>query len=338
MIQGPLERACAGHHLSGDETAALFSRIIAGELDPPQIAGLLVALKAKGETPSEIAGAAGALRAAASPFPRPDGVFADTCGTGGDGQHTVNVSTATAFVAAALGVPVAKHGNRSVSSRCGSADVLEACGVQLDVDAQTSRRALDTAGVCFLFAPRYHSGVRHAMPVRRALGTRTMFNLLGPLANPAAPPVQLMGVYDPALCAPLARTLGMLGCQTALVVHGGGLDELALHAPTQAALLRDGLVTELVLTPEEANLERSPIDALRGGEPEENAAWLQSLLSGHGAPAHQAAVAYNAGALAWLAGEFEHLAGGVAAARDVLATDQALTHLEQLVEVTNGRA
>ena len=338
MIREHLERACAGIDLSGDECAGIFGRIMAGELSESQIAGLLVALKAKGETPEEIAGAAIAMRAAASPFERPDYAFADTCGTGGDGQHTVNVSTATAFVAAALGVPIAKHGNRSVSSRCGSADVLEACGVALDVGADVSRRALDLARVCFLFAPRYHAGVRHAMPARRALGTRTMFNLLGPLVNPAAPPIQLMGVYDPKLCVPVARTLALLECETALVVHGSGLDELATHGPTHAALLRDGEVVELTISPEEAGLKRHPLEALRGGEPEENADCVRGLLAGRGADAHKAAVAYNAGALAWLAGHAEHLSKGVEAALDVLATDAGLERLEKLVEVTNGRA
>ncbi|MEM1348880.1 MAG: anthranilate phosphoribosyltransferase [Myxococcota bacterium] len=333
-----LDQLCAGEHLDAAQTHQIFSRLMAGELNAPQIAGLLIALKAKGETPEEIAGAASALREAATPFERPDTLFADTCGTGGDGQHTVNISTAVAFVAAAMGIPVAKHGNRSVSSKCGSADVLEACGVRLDPTPEVARRCLDEAGVCFLFAPRYHAGVRHAMPVRRALGTRTMFNLLGPLANPAKPPVQIMGVYDPALCAPLARTLGLLGCRAALVVHGSGLDELAIHGETAAALWRDGLVTELTLCPEEAGLERYPLEALRGGEPHENAAWLERTLCGDGAPAHKAAIALNAGALAMISGRAETLGDGVAAAMEVLGTDAGLEILRRLVEVSHERA
>lgn len=332
-----IDQLCAGRHLDAVHTHQLFGRLMAGELNEPQIAALLVAFKAKGETPEEIAGAARALREAATPFASPDYLFADTCGTGGDGQHTVNISTAVAFVAAAMGIPVAKHGNRSVSSKCGSADVLEACGVRLDPTPEVARRCLDDAGVCFLFAPRYHAGVRHAMPVRRALGTRTMFNLLGPLANPARPPVQIMGVYDPALCAPLARTLGLLGCDAALVVHGSGLDELAIHGETTAALYRNGGVVELTLCPEEAGLERHPLDALRGGEPEENAAWLQRTLAGDGERAHKAAIALNAGALAMITGKAELLSDGVSAALEVLETDAPLAVLRRLAEVSHER-
>lgn len=337
MLSQIIEDVCAGKDLGAERIGEVFGQIMAGELTEAQIAGLLVGLKAKGETPTEIAGAARALRAAATPFPRPDYAFADTCGTGGDGAHTVNISTAAAFVAASAGVPVAKHGNRSVSSRCGSADVIEACGVDLQIEPAQARRCLDEVGVCFLFAPRYHVGVRHAMPARHALGTRTMFNLLGPLANPAAPPYQVMGVYDPSLCAPLAQTLGMLGCQGALVVHGAGLDELALHGVTHAALWRDGTVTELELCPEEAGLARHPIEALRGGEPEANAAWLRGLLGGDGDPAHRAAVALNAGALLMVAGQVEDLAGGVSCALEELEAGRPLERLERLVEVSHAR-
>jgi len=331
-----LERWCGGQDLTEREGHALFGRVIAGELSEVEIAGLVVALKAKGERPAEIAGAARALREAAAPFPRPATPVADTCGTGGDGAHTVNVSTAVAFVAAELGVAVAKHGNRSVSSRCGSADVLEACGVRIDAAPEVSGACLAEVGVCFLMAPQYHPGVRHAMPVRRALGTRTVFNLLGPLVNPARPEWQVMGVYDPALCAPLAETLGLLGCQAALVVHGAGLDELALHAPTTAALLRDGRVERLELTPEDAGLERHPVEALAGGEPAENAAWLRRVLGGRGAPAHAAAVALGAGALQWVSGRAPDLRAGVAEARQALAGGGALARLERLALRSRG--
>lgn len=336
MIRDTLEQICRGEDLSAAQSEQVFGLLMSGQLDPVQIAGLLVGLKAKGESAHELSGAARALRLAATPFDSPSYEVADTCGTGGDGAHTVNISTAVAFVVAALGLPVVKHGNRSVSSSCGSADVLEACGVNIDASPAQSRLCLDEAGVCFLFAPRYHQGVRFAMPVRRALGTRTIFNLLGPLINPASPDFQVMGVYDPALCVPIAQTLGLLGVKAALVVHGAGLDELAVDAPTQAALYRDGRVTALELVPEEAGLRRYPREALAGGAPEHNAAWLKGLLGGCGEPAHQAAVAMNAGALLWIAGRAPHMAAGTSMALEILSTDAALRRLEQLIEVSHG--
>jgi anthranilate phosphoribosyltransferase len=337
-VREVLDRVCGREDLSREEAAEVFGRIVRGEVSEVELAALLGALRTKGETPAEVAGAAQALRAAATPFPRPDLAFGDTCGTGGDGAHTVNVSTAAAFLAAEAGVPVAKHGNRSVSSRCGSADVLEACGVNLDASPEVSRRCLDEAGVCFLMAPRYHPGMRHAVPVRRALKVRTIFNLIGPLSNPAAPAWQVVGVYAERLVRPMAETLGMLGAEAALVVHGAGLDELALHGPTQAALWRDGAVRELVLTPEDAGLARHPLDALAGGEPEENAAWLRELLDGGGVEAHRAAVALNAGALLWVAGVSDDLAGGVARAREALAGGGAGRRLTKLAERSHGPA
>ncbi len=230
------------------------------------------------------------------PFARPAYAYADCCGTGGDGQSTVNVSTAVAFVAAEAGLPVAKHGNRSVSSQCGSADALEALGARLDPPAEVSRRALDEVGFCFLFAPQYHAGLRHAMPVRRALKVRTIMNLLGPLVNPSAPPIQVMGIYDPSFVTHAARTLGMLGCQAALVVHGGGLDEVA-RTPRRA---RPGSAMGSSRSSRSTRPTRGRAGADRGAPgagPAANAAWLRDLLAGRGAPAHRDAVAINAGAL-----------------------------------------
>ena len=324
----------ASRSLTRDEATAVFTHLVGGGWSEVEIAGLLGALKARGETPEEIAGAAQALRDAAHPFPRPDYVFADTCGTGGDARGTLNVSTAVAIVAAELGIPVAKHGNRAVSSKCGSADVLEAVGVRLDAPPEIARLCLDRVGICFLFAPQYHSGVRHAMPVRRTFGTRTIFNLLGPLANPARPPIQIVGVYDPALCEPLARTLALLGARAALVVHGSGLDEIALHDSTSAVLFKNGRLTELELTPEEAGLERCPLEALRGGEPSDNAAALLALLEGRENGAYHDAVALNAGALGWLADRTESLADGVALARDVLTSGRPAERLGRWIEVS----
>jgi anthranilate phosphoribosyltransferase len=326
----------AERSLTREEAAGVFRGIIGGEHAELEIAAILAALKTRGETMEEIAGAAQALRDAALPFPRPDYPYADTCGTGGDGTRTVNVSTAVAVIAAELGIPVAKHGNRSVSSRCGSADLLEALGVKLDPAPAVARRCLDEVGLCFLFAPQYHSGVRHAMPARKALGTRTLFNLLGPLANPAAPAWQLVGVYAPSLCRPVAHTLGLLGCDTALVVHGSGLDEVALHGPTHAALWKDGEVREFEIVPEDAGLERRPIDALRGGGPAENAAWLESLLAGDSDGARRDAVALNAGAVAWIAGVAPGLRRGVAMAHDAIASGYAATRFSRWAELSHA--
>lgn len=321
--------------LSAAETERLFRAIVDGAMPAPTLAAVLAALKLRGETPEEIAGAATALRAAATPFPRPDYDFADSCGTGGDGAGTINISTATAIVAAELGIPVAKHGNRAVSSRAGSADVLEALGVRVSTTPEQARRCLDDTGLCFLFAPEYHPGMRHAAPVRRALGTRTIFNLLGPLVNPSQPTHQLVGVYDPALCVPLAETLGRLGVRVALVVHGDGLDEIAVHGPTHAALLRDGVVEELTLTPEDVGLTRHPVQSLTGGDAHTNASLIRDLLHGRGAPAHRDAIAFNAGALAMLTGRAPTIAEGAALALEVLATQRGADRLAQFVECSH---
>jgi anthranilate phosphoribosyltransferase len=224
-----------GEDLPIDDAQHLFERLVLGRLEPAEIAGMLIALRMKGETADEMIGAAHALSAAAEPFDRPEYLFADCCGTGGDGSGLINVSTATAFVAAAADLPIAKHGNRSVSSRCGSADVLEALGASIDVPSATARSLLDEIGFCFLFAPAYHPGMKHAALVRRQLSVRTVMNLLGPCINPARPPVQLLGVADPKMLRRIAETLDALGVEEALVVHGSGLDEVALHGETRAA-------------------------------------------------------------------------------------------------------
>ncbi|MFU8802258.1 MAG: anthranilate phosphoribosyltransferase [Bradymonadaceae bacterium] len=331
-----LEEICRGNDLSMEASSRVFTRLIAGELSEVEITALVMALKTKGEAPAEIAGAAQALREAAVAFPRPDYAFVDTCGTGGDGAGTVNVSTAVAVVAAGMGVPVAKHGNRSVSSKCGSADVLERLGVRLDAPPEVARRCLDETGICFLFAPQYHAGVRFAMPVRRALAIRTIFNLLGPLVNPARPAYQVMGVYDPKLCVPMAETLALLGTERALIVNGCGLDELAIHGPTTAAMLQDGEVIELEISPEEAGLRRYSLSDLAGGEPEENARWFQKLLAGEGTEAHNAAVALNAGAVAWLAGKSETLADGARDALETLQSGELIRRFEEFARISHG--
>ncbi len=330
-MRAVIDTLCDGIDLSQTESEALFRSMLEGTFVDVEVSALLVALKGKGEAPEEIAGAVRALCAAATPFPRPDYLFADCCGTGGDGLGTINISTAAGLVAAAAGLPIAKHGNRSVSSRCGSADVLESLGVRLDPTPSTARRALDDVGFTFLFAPRYHGGLKHVMNVRRTLKVRTIMNLLGPLVNPSAPPVQLLGVYDPSRVLDTARTLRLLGCRSALVVHGGGLDEIALHAPTHAARLQDGVIEEMTLTPEDAGLARVPISALAGGGPQANAGWLERLLAGKGEREHRHAVAINAGALLWIAGRAGDLRQGTEQALDILASDRAYVVLSRFI-------
>lgn len=322
--------------LDQDESFTAFSRLTDGQLCDVEIAAFLAALKTRGETPEEIAGAAEALRSAAIPFPKPGYPVVDTCGTGGDLAGTVNVSTAAAFVAAAAGLNVAKHGNRAASSRCGSADLLEALGVRLDPSPTVARRCLDTVGICFLFAAVYHASVRRATGVRTALKTRTLFNLLGPLANPARPEFQVMGVYAPHLCRPVAETLRLLGCRAALVVHGDGLDELALHGPTTAALLRDGVISPLTIMPVAVGLAPATIEALRGGDPGANARWLRRLLQGHAPRAHHDAVALNAGAMLWVAGRHDSLTASVGEASAILASGQAEARLDGLIEASHA--
>ncbi|KAA8730030.1 anthranilate phosphoribosyltransferase [Ewingella americana] len=302
-ISGILENLYRAQVMTQEESQQLFTAIVNGELEPAQLAAALISMKVRGEQPAEIAGAAQALLANAEPFPRPDYAFADIVGTGGDGTNSINISTASAFVAAACGIRVAKHGNRSVSSRSGSSDLLAAFGIQLDMSAEKSRAALDDLGICFLFAPQYHTGFRHAMPVRKALKTRTLFNVLGPLINPARPPLALIGVYSPELVRPIAETLRTLGYQRAAVVHGAGMDEVAIHAATQVAELKDGEITTYELTPQDFGLDNYPIEALLGGEPEENRDILARLLQGKGDPAHEAAVAVNVAMLLRLFGQ-----------------------------------
>ncbi|HEX8241823.1 MAG TPA: anthranilate phosphoribosyltransferase [Allosphingosinicella sp.] len=334
--EAALARLYAGESLAEGEAEALFGEIVAGRLPEPAIAAMLIALRLKGETAAELTGAARALRAADADFPRPDYLFADSCGTGGDGSASINVSTAVAFAAAASGLPVAKHGNRSVTSRCGSADVLEQLGARLDVSAEVSRRALDETGICFLFAPLYHPGLRHAGPVRRMLKVRTIMNMLGPCVNPSEPKVQLLGVADAALLEPVAKTLAALGVERALVVHGSGLDEIALHGETQAVRVRGGALEPVTIRPEDAGLERRPVQVLRGGGPEENAERLKALLMGYGLAAETEVVALNTGALLLTAGLAADLREGVGMALQALASGEAYRRLDLFIEATNG--
>ena len=297
-----LEQLYSGKTLNKEESAVIFNAIMQGELNNEQIAAMLIALKVRGATIEELSGAVSASLNNAKSFPRPDYPFADIVGTGGDGQNTINISTASAIVAASMGAKVAKHGNRSVSSKSGASDVLTALGVNVNVTPEQARQALDDIGVCFLFAQQYHNGFKHVAPVRAALKTRTLFNILGPLINPARPTYHLLGVYAPELVKTYAETAVALGHQHTFVVHGAGLDEVAVHGETQVAEIKNGKIDYFTLTPEDFGLKTQSLESLRGGEPQENAQYLTALLQGKGKAEHANAVAANVALLLKLFG------------------------------------
>ena len=325
-----LKRLMAREDLARGEMESLVGRIVDGAVSEAEIGALLIALAMKGETVDELAGAAGALRARVRrvPHSRPDCL--DTCGTGGDGRGSFNVSTAAAFVAAAGGVPVAKHGNRAISSRSGSADLLAALGIEIEVEPERSARQLDAIGIAFLFAPLHHPAMKAVAPVRKALGVRTLFNLIGPLTNPAGARRQLLGVFARDKVEPVARVLAALGTERALVVHGeDGLDEITTTGTTFAAEVIGSNVTTRTLVPEDLGLPRARPEELRGGTPEENADQTRRLFEGRIGPLADL-VAANAGAALHLAGRAPSLREGVAQAREILGSGEARRKLDEL--------
>jgi len=328
-----LSKLADGHILSEEDAQAFFAACLRGEPSPAQIAAAVTALRMRGETVGEITACARAMRAAATKLEHPYQVI-DTCGTGGDGQHTFNISTAAALVAAGGGIKVAKHGTRALSSSSGSSDVLSALGVNLACSIEQSRKALDEAGICFLFAPAHHSAMRHVTPVRAELGFRTLFNLLGPLSNPAGAQRQVLGVYDPRLIEPMAKVLGALGAERAWVVHGSGLDEITTTGPTEICEWRDGQTRLFTVTPEAVGLERVSLDALRGGDPKANAAALTALLAGERGP-YRDIVALNAAAAFLVADRVETLREGIDLAFAVIDDGRAREALAKLVAATN---
>jgi anthranilate phosphoribosyltransferase len=340
-LREALHLAVDGKALTRAQAAAAVDAILSGTAPAGQVAALLIALRMKGETAEEIAGAAEALRAKANAVHVSLDRLVDTCGTGGDGAQTFNISTCAAFVAAACGARVAKHGNRAVSSKCGSADVLAALGVELELSPQGVAGCIDGCGIGFLFAPRHHAAMRHVAPIRQELGLRTIFNLLGPLSNPAGARRQLVGVYAARLVPLLARTLAELGAERALVVHGeGGLDEISPAGPTVAAMVEGGEVRALEITPEQLGLKRTPIDGLRGGDAAENARLVRGVLEGEPGVRRDAVVLNAAGAL-WAAGVVDDLADGARRAAQALDSGAALARLERFVAVSReqkGRA
>ena len=320
--------------LSAQQMQSLMNQVVQGELNEALIAAMLTALKIKGETPEEIAGAATALKNNALPFPALDYLASDNCGTGGDGTHTINISTTSAIVAASLGIKMAKHGNRSVSSKSGSADVLGQLGINLAMSPEQAKLCLDETNLTFLMAPVYHSGIRHAMPVRQALKVRTLFNILGPLINPAGAQIQIIGVYDPSLIKPVATALQLLGKTAAWVVHGSGMDEMALHGETQVVELKDGELNEFTLTPADFGLSEYSLDRIKGGTPEQNADNIRQVLAGKGESAHNAAIAINTAPLLLLNGLAENYKDAAQQVLEQLDSGQALITLERFAALT----
>ncbi len=332
-----LERILSGKSLTEDEAAACMRNVLDGDADPAWTAGWLVALRARGETVEEITGFARTMRACATPIVCTKGPLVDTCGTGGDGSGTFNISTTAAFVVAGAGAFVAKHGNRSVSSRCGSADVLEALGARLDLEPSRVAQCVDQVGFGFLFAPALHGAMRHAMGPRRALGVRTVFNILGPLTNPAGAPHQVMGVFSETLLIPLAHVMKKLGNGRSLLVHGhDGLDELTVTGVSSFVTTDEPDVVQ-ELDPSQFGLGQHDSAALAGGDARENAAITRAVLAGQtGAP--RDIVVLNAAAALWAAGIAADLAAGVEAAAAAIDSGAAAKSLENYVEFTRSES
>ncbi len=334
MIQEAISKVVTGADLSEGEMVDVMDEVMSGACTPAQIGSFITALRMKGETIDEITGAARVMRekAARVDAGTGDGVLVDTCGTGGDSSGTFNVSTTAAFVVAGAGVTVAKHGNRSITSHCGSADVLEALGVDLNLSPEQVGQCIREVGIGFMFAPVMHGAMKHAIGPRREIGIRTVFNILGPLTNPAGANVQVMGVFDPALTGKLAAVLGKLGALRALVVCGAGnMDELTLTGDTKVAEWKDGQVSEYMVSPEDAGLSRATIDDLKGKEDAgTSAAHLRQILGGEPGACLDM-VLLNAGAALMVAGKAEDLKGGVELARETVASGAALNKVDGLV-------
>ena len=330
-IQTTLQKLLDRQDLCADEMSAVMHAMMNGELSDAQIAGFLIALRCKNETVEEITAAVSVLRELGQKVPVVGKHIIDTCGTGGDGANTFNISTTAAFVVAAAGGKVAKHGNRSVSSSCGSADVLEAAGVNLDSSAEQVAQCVNAIGVGFLFAAKHHSAVRHTVPVRKEMGVRTLFNLIGPMANPANAPHQLIGVFDKRWLVPVAEVLRTLGSQHVLVVHAqDGLDEISIAAPTDIAELKQGVITSYSVTPEQFGLARAKLDSLAIKTPAESLEIMQAVLNNQPGPARDI-VALNAGAAIYAADLADSLKAGIERAHAVLADGSALAKFEALI-------
>ena len=337
MIREAIGKLVDGEDLSQAESVQVMSEIMDAEATPAQLAGFIMALRLKGETISEITGLARVMRDRALRVDVPDSAgLLDTCGTGGDAAHTFNISTASALVAAGAGLRVAKHGNRAASSACGSADVLEALGVKIDVGPETVAKSIDEAGIGFMFAPTYHPAMRHAAGPRRELGVRTVFNILGPLTNPARAGHQIVGVPRPELVGTIASVLGELGSRHALVVHGAdGLDELSLSGPSLIAEYKDGAVSTREIAPADLGLRHATVEQIRGGDVARNREIIENVLNGEPGP-YRDIVLLNASA-ALIAGDaVKDFAEGIESAREAIDSGNARDRLERLVSVTQS--
>lgn len=337
MIREAIAKMVDGGHLTEAEAEAAMNEIMSGEATPAQVGAFITALRMKGETVDEITGCARVMRRKARTIsPREGDVVVDTCGTGGDGANTFNISTTAAFIVAGAGISVAKHGNRSVSSKCGSADVLEALGAHLDLEPDRVQQCLHQTGIAFLFAPAFHQAMKHAVGPRREIGVRTVFNILGPLTNPAGAHAQVVGVYDARLTEPLARVLAKLGVRNAFVVHGlDGLDEISLAEESQLSQVVGGEVRTYKLAPEQVGLKRAPREAVAGGSAEENAATLKAVLSGEKGPRRDIAV-LNAAAALVAAGRATTMQEGVQEAQASIDTGRAAAKLEEFIAFTRN--
>ncbi len=331
----PLIGAAADRPLTREEAEQAFEILFEGEATPSQIGGLLMALRTRGETVEEYAAAAAVMRAKCHKVRAPEGAM-DIVGTGGDGRGTLNISTATAFVVAGAGVPVAKHGNRNLSSKSGAADALTQMGINVMIHAEAVEKALETCGICFMMAPMHHPAIAHVMPTRTELGTRTIFNILGPLTNPAGVKRQLTGAFSRDLIRPMAETLLALGSEAAWLVHGAdGTDELSIAGSSWVAAIENGAVREFEFAPEDAGLPVHPFEAILGGTPEENGRAFRALLDG-AAGAYRDAVLLNAAAAQVVAGRVKTLPEGVALAEESIDTGRAKAKVEALARATQG--
>jgi anthranilate phosphoribosyltransferase len=335
MIREAIAALVSKCSLTTEQAAQVMEEIMSGEATPSQIAAFVTALRLKGETVDEVIGLAKTMRAKAIPVIT-DGPVVDTCGTGGDGSCTFNISTAAAVVAAAAGLKVAKHGNRAMSSQCGSADVLEALGVKIDLNAEQVQRCLKEIDIGFMFAPAFHPAMKYAAATRREIGIRTVFNILGPLTNPAGAKSQVLGVADESLVEKLALVLQGLDCHRALVVHGeDGLDEMTISGKTLVCELKDTHIESYTVSPEDFGLSRAGLDSLKGGNIEENADLLRSILAGALGPQRDA-VLMNTAAVLLVGGKVGMLRQGVALAEEAIDSGQALIKLEQLIEFSQS--
>jgi anthranilate phosphoribosyltransferase len=336
FLKESISKLIEGKDLTLQETTDVMDEIMSGNATDAQIAAFLVALRLKGETIDEIAACAKVMREKASRIkPKKQKQLIDVVGTGGDKSGTFNISTAAAFVTAGAGIPVAKHGNKGVSSKSGSADVLKALGINIDLEPKQVEQCIDEVGIGYMFAPKFHSAMKYAIGPRKELGIRTVFNILGPLTNPAEAPYELMGVFSEELVEPLAEVLGKLGCKHALVVHGNGLDEITIEAPTKVAEYKDNHLTTYEINPTDFGIKLASLDEIKGNTPEDNAKIILDILNNKEKGPKRNVVLLNAGAAIYIAGKADNIQEGIDLAKDSIDSGKALEKLNNLKVWTN---